>query len=235
MTEELFREDAYLQECDALVTRVNDDVFYTDRTIFYPMGGGQPGDSGRAIGSGGKVVTIADTHKDRETGGIQHICEPGSELPQPGETVKLVIDWERRHHLMRMHSCMHLLCAVIPAAVTGGQINEQRGRLDFDLEEPLDKETVSDKLNQLISGNHKMLITWISDTDLEAQPELVRTMAVKPPTGQGRVRLVAFEGVDLQPCGGTHVRETGEIGQVQVAKIEKKGKHNRRVSVTFVD
>lgn len=235
MAEELFREDAYLKECDALVTRVDVNCFYTDRTVFYPVGGGQPGDSGRSISANDQVVTIVDTRKNPKTGGIKHVCEEGGDLPQVGETVKLVIDWARRHRIMRMHSCLHLLCAVIPAGVTGGQISEHRGRLDFDLEEPVDKETVNKKLNQLIDENHKMSVRWISDTDLAANPDLVRTMAVKPPTGEGPVRLVEFEDVDLQPCGGTHVLQTGEIGRVQVAKIEKKGKHNRRISVTFVD
>jgi len=157
------------------------------------------------------------------------------DLPAVGETVTLKLDWERRYRLMRMHSCMHMLCAAIPAPVTGGSIQDGRGRLDFDLPDPVDKEEVTDRLNALIAQDSSMQMRWISDEELADKPELVRTMSVKPPTGSGQVRIVEFEGIDLQPCGGTHVASTGEIGRVRVRKIEKKGRQNRRVIVVFDD
>jgi misacylated tRNA(Ala) deacylase len=198
------------------------------------MGGGQPGDSGTLIGLDGTETPIADTFKDRETGDHLHVPSEGAPLPVTGDKVTLRIDWDRRYRLMRMHSCMHLLCAIVPAAVTGGSVREDSARLDFDLPDPPDKLQIEEDLKRLIAENHPMRLEWITDEDLERQPELVRTMSVKPPTGAGRVRLVRFEGVDLQPCGGTHVAATGEIGRVRVRKIEKKGKKNRRITVEFV-
>ncbi|MDH3689967.1 MAG: alanyl-tRNA editing protein [Gammaproteobacteria bacterium] len=233
MTEELFREDGYLRECEAEVTATSEQGVCLDRTVFYPMGGGQPGDVGKLVRSDGSEILVADTQKDRDSGDIVHITGEQAVLPEVGETVTAVIDWDRRHRLMRMHSCMHLLCAVIPYGVTGGQITDGRGRLDFDMQETLDKDQVTAELNRLISENHSMRMRWIADEELDAQPDLVRTMSVKPPRGAGRVRLVEFDQVDLQPCGGTHIASTGEIGPVRVAKIEKKGKHNRRVAVVF--
>ncbi len=234
MTIELFREDSYLKECEANVVSVDERGICLDRTIFYPMGGGQPGDSGTLIGFDGTETPIADTFKDRETGDHLHVPSEGAPLPAAGDKVTLRIDWDRRYRLMRMHSCMHLLCAVVPAGVTGGSVREDSARLDFDLPDPPDKLQIEEDLKRLIAENHTMRLEWITDDDLEQQPELVRTMSVKPPTGAGRVRLVRFEGVDLQPCGGTHVAATGEIGRVRVRKIEKKGKKNRRITVEFV-
>jgi misacylated tRNA(Ala) deacylase len=234
MTIELFREDSYLKECEAIVVSVDERGICLDRTIFYPMGGGQPGDSGTLIGLDGTETPIADTFKDRETGDHLHVPSEGAPLPVAGDKVTLRIDWDRRYRLMRMHSCMHLLCAIVPAAVTGGSVREDSARLDFDLPDPPDKLQIEEDLKRLIAENHPMRLEWITDEDLERQPELVRTMSVKPPTGAGRVRLVRFEGVDLQPCGGTHVAATGEIGRVRVRKIEKKGKKNRRITVEFV-
>ena len=234
MTIELFREDSYLKECEANVVSVDERGICLDRTIFYPMGGGQPGDSGTLIGFEGTETPIADTFKDRETGDHLHVPSEGAPLPAAGDKVTLRIDWDRRYRLMRMHSCMHLLCAVVPAGVTGGSVREDSARLDFDLPDPPDKLQIEEDLKRLIAENHSMRLEWITDDDLEQQPELVRTMSVKPPTGAGRVRLVRFEGVDLQPCGGTHGAATGEIGRVRIRKIEKKGKKNRRITVEFV-
>ena len=233
MTIELFRGDSYLKECEATVVSLDERGICLDRTIFYPRGGGQPGDSGTILGSDGVETPITDTIKDRETGDHLHLPAEGAPLPVAGDKVTLRIEWERRYRLMRMHSCMHLLCAVIPAGVTGGSVREDSARLDFDLPDPPDKLEIEEALKRLIAENHPMRLEWISDEELEQQPELVRTMSVKPPTGVGKVRLVRFEGVDLQPCGGTHVAATGEIGQIRVKKIEKKGKKNRRITIEF--
>jgi misacylated tRNA(Ala) deacylase len=232
MTEELFRADAYLRNADAVVTGADAAGIRLDRTVFYPMGGGQPGDTGVLRRDDGSTVRIADTRKD--PGGILHVPAEGQALPAVGERVTAEIDWERRHRLMRMHSCLHLLCAVVPAGVTGGQVGEERSRLDFDSGElKLDKDEITAKLNALISADHPVRPRWISEGELEAQPELVRTMSVKPPTGAGQVRLLEIEGVDLQPCGGTHIAHTAEIGPVVVEKIESKGKRNRRVVIAL--
>lgn len=234
MTEELFRDDAYLRRCEAIVTAVDESGIRLDRTVFYPMGGGQPGDIGSLRRVDGSTITIADTRKGAAPGEILHLPAPGQSLPAVGEKVTAEIDWERRHRHMRMHTCLHLLCAVVPAGVTGGQIGAERSRLDFDSGDlSLDKAAITEKLNQLIAANHPVQPRWITDDELAAKPELVRTMSVKPPTGQGRVRLLDVAGVDLQPCGGTHVRATGEIGPVVVEKIESKGKRNRRVVVAL--
>ncbi len=233
MTKELFREDGYLKECSATVTQADERGICVDQTVFYPMGGGQPGDTGVLIRAHGSQINITDTRKDRETGDHLHVAEEGAGLPDIGEQITLRIDWERRYRLMRMHSCMHMLCAVVPAPVTGGSIRDGSGRLDFDLQDTLNKVEITEKLNELIRRDSPMTLQWITDEELDSQPDLVRTMSVQPPRGSGRVRLVNFKGVDLQPCGGTHVASSGEIGPVQVSKIEKKGKHNRRVIVEF--
>ena len=235
MTDELFRRDSYLKECNAVVVTAHDGVIVTDQTVFYPEGGGQPGDTGWILRADGGEFVVTDTQKDAETGEQQHHVSSDFDLPAIGETVTLKLDWERRYRLMRMHSCMHMLCAAIPAPVTGGSIQDGRGRLDFDLPEPVDKEEVTDRLNVLIAQNASMQLRWISDEELAHKPELVRTMSVKPPTGSGQVRIVEFEGIDMQPCGGTHVASTGEIGCIRVRKIEKKGRQNRRVIVVFDD
>ena len=205
-----------------------------DRTVFYPRGGGQPGDSGVLKLAGGGEIEITDCFKDRDTGEHIHVAAEGAALPEIGAAVTAEIDWQRRHRMMRMHTALHLLCAVVEGGVTGGSIGAEKGRLDFDLPDTaLDKEHITAELNRLIEENHPVGAKWISDEDLAANPELVRTMSVKPPSGQGRVRVLEIEGVDLQPCGGTHVKATGEIGRVRVGKIENKGKHNRRVNVLF--
>jgi misacylated tRNA(Ala) deacylase len=244
-TTELFRDDAYLQECSATVTAVDAAGIRLDRTVFYPMGGGQPGDTGVLRRADGRAIAIADTRKGEAPGEIVHVpaapaapgaaSDPAADL-QPGETVTAAIDWTRRHRHMRMHSCLHLLCAAVPAGVTGGSIGDGKGRLDFDAGETvLDKAAIEDQLNALIAQNLAVTSRWIDDAEMAARPELVRTMSVKPPSGQGRVRLMEVAGTDLQPCGGTHVRATGEIGAVRVDKIESKGKRNRRVSLSLVE
>ncbi len=203
------------------------------------MGGGQPGDQGRlrlAASDGGGEVAIVDTRKGEGSEDVLHIAPEGAALPAPGARVTAEIDWERRYRLMRMHTCLHLLCAVIPGEVTGGQISDGKGRLDFNLPDTKpEKEQVAAALNRLIEENHAVLPRWISDRDLASNPGLVRTMSVKPPMGTGSVRVLDIAGVDLQPCGGTHVRHTGEIGRVKVAKIESKGRQNRRVVIAFDD
>jgi misacylated tRNA(Ala) deacylase len=234
-TKELFRDDGYLKTCSATVTATSEDGFCVDQTVFYPLGGGQPGDQGIARCADGREITICDTRKSVEDNAHYHLVEVDCKLPEPGEQITLEVNWVRRHRFMRMHSCMHMLCAIVPAGVTGGSISEDRARLDFDMQETLDKQHLTTELNRLIEENHPMSMRWITDDEMDQQPDLVRTMSVQPPRSSGRVRLVNFEGIDLQPCGGTHVASSGEIGRVRVQKIEKKGKHNRRVIVVFDD
>lgn len=234
MTALLFREDAYLRGCEARVVGVDERGIRLDRTIFYPQGGGQPGDSGTLRLAAGRSLVIADTRKGDGVDEVLHIPTPGALLPAVGDTVTVAIDWDRRYRLMRMHTCLHLLCAVVPGAVTGGQIADGKGRLDFDVPgDALDKAEITARLNALIAADHRAVPRWISDEELAVRPELVRTMSVKPPMGQGRVRVIDIAGVDLQPCGGTHLARTGEIGPVEVAKIENKGRQNRRIVVAF--
>ncbi len=234
MTEELFRSDAYARTCAATVTAVGEAGVRLDRTVFYVAGGGQPGDRGVLRTADGGAVPITECRKDRDSGDIVHITAANAPALAPGDAVVVEIDWERRHRLMRMHTAMHLLCSLIPEGVTGGSVGVDKSRLDFDLaERKLDKEALTEALNRLVGEDHPVGFRWISGEELEAQPDLVRTMSVKPPMGAGRVRLVEIRGVDLQPCGGTHVASTAEIGRLRVAKIENKGKHNRRVNLVF--
>jgi misacylated tRNA(Ala) deacylase len=234
MTDLLFRDDAYLRSCEARVVAVDAAGIRLDRTVFYPQGGGQPGDSGTLTLADGRIVAITDTRKGETADDIVHIPAADAPLPSPGDVVRAKIDWERRHRLMRMHTCLHLLSAVVSGAVTGGQIADGKGRLDFDVPGgALEKDAITRRLNELIAGDHSVNPGWISDDALAARPELVRTMSVKPPIGQGRVRLLEIPGIDLQPCGGTHVRRTAEIGRVEVTKIESKGRQNRRVVIGF--
>ena len=236
MTKELFREDGYLKSCEGIIVAVTDKGIVLDQTVFYPTGGGQPGDTGKIVLENGDVIEIIDCFKDRETGQHLHIFKEGSLIPNVGESVSASVDWDRRHRLMRMHSCMHMLCAVVPAPVTGGSIRDDgTGRLDFDLPEPPDKEAIETALNDAIASDHTMTLSWITDEEMQAQPDLVRTMSVKPPIGSGQVRLVQFGEADLQPCGGTHVASSAEIGPVKVESIKKKGKQNRRVTVVFAN
>jgi misacylated tRNA(Ala) deacylase len=234
MTELLFRDDGYLRSCAARVTGVDPRGIRLDRTVFYPTGGGQPGDTGILRLSSGQPIAIADTIKGDVPDEVIHVPAPGQALPKPGTELVAEIDWERRYRLMRMHTCLHLLCSIVPGAVTGGQVSDGKGRLDFDVPgSSLDKEAIAGHLNTLIAQSHPVGPKWITDDELAAQPDLVRTMSVRPPSGAGRVRLIEISGIDLQPCGGTHIRNTAEIGPVAIAKIENKGKQNRRVILAF--
>ena len=235
MTESLFYIDTYLKSCEATVVAVDQHGIRLDRTVFYPMGGGQPGDTGVLCAEDGHEVRIGDTRKGEQAREIWHVPADGTTALEVGDRVLAVIDWERRHRHMRMHTCLHLLCAVVPAGVTGGSINAGYGRLDFDLpDQLLDRDDITRRLNQLVDAVHPVLPRWITDQEMDDRPELVKTMSVQPPRGLGRVRLLDIPGVDLQACGGTHVANTGEIGPVAVTKIEKKSTHNRRVVVSFV-
>lgn len=230
MTKLLFREDAYAKTATARVLAVSDAGIEFDRTIFYPMGGGQLGDSGRLRLADGREIAILDTRKGEGPDQVLHLVAPGSPLPETGAEVVLEIDWERRHRLMRMHTVLHLLSAVLVYPVTGGQVGDGKGRLDFDCAgEVPDKSEVGARLARLIGEDHAVSARWIRDEELGAQPELVKTLSVKPPMGQGQVRLVEIAGLDVQACGGTHVARTGEIGAIIVRKIESKGRKNRRV------
>ena len=228
----IFRDDAYARECRAVVTAADGRGIMLDRTVFYPAGGGQPGDSGTLRLADGRPIAIVDTVKGDEPDTVWHVPVADSVLPAVGAEVIARIDWERRHRLMRMHTCLHLLCAVVTGDVTGGQVGDGKGRLDFNLPNTqLDRDHIAREINRLVAEDHAVRPRWVTDDELAARPELVRTMSVKPPSGQGRVRLLEIEGVDLQPCGGTHVGRTGEIGLVEVGKIESKGKQNRRINL----
>ena len=234
-TYNLFQEDAYQINCEATVLEANQESIILDRTVFYPLGGGQPGDTGALEDRYGNKVTIVDTRKSKEYPGcILHLPDEETvSSPGVGDVVQATIDWERRYRHMRMHTSLHLLGAILPFGVTGGNIGAEKSRLDFDMEEIPDKDELTEKLNELVQQDHLVSTRWITDEELEAQPELIRTMSVKPPRGAGRVRLLEVEGIDLQPCGGTHVKRTNEIGHIRISKIEKKGRHNRRVYVVF--
>jgi misacylated tRNA(Ala) deacylase len=235
-TELLFRQDAYLQETPATVEAVNErGGIVLDRTVFYATGGGQPGDAGYLRRADGSPIVIGTTIYDPvDKSRVVHVPIEGQALPAPGEAVAAVLDWERRFRRMRIHTALHLLSVVLPFPVTGGSVGEGDGRLDFDIPEGgLDKAEVAEKLNALIARNAAVTERWITDEELDASPGLVKTMSVKPPRGSGRVRLVAIGDIDLQPCGGTHVRNTAEIGPVAVTDIEKKGKQNRRVRIAL--
>lgn len=236
MTEEIFRDDAYAKSCTANVLEVDGRGVILDRTVFYAEGGGQPGDTGTIIAADGSSVQVVGTYQDRYGRGILHELAEGENPPGAGTEVTAEIDWDRRYKHMRMHSCLHLLCSLVDGGVTGGSISVKKSRLDFDLKDvTLDKEELTTELNILVEENHALSATWISEEEMEAQQDLVRTMSVKPPTGTGKVRLMHVEGVDLQPCGGTHVKASGEIGEVRVSKIENKGKHNRRVNIVLTE
>jgi misacylated tRNA(Ala) deacylase len=232
-TDTLFREDSYLKECAASVLQANGNAVVLDRTVFYPMGGGQPGDSGAIRWNDNRAIfdaMIVDTRYG-EDGAIEHILADGSGVPAVGATVTVTLDWGRRYRHMRMHTGLHLLGSVLRYGVTGGNISAQKSRLDFDMEESIDRDLVSEQLQALVEGNHAISCQWITDAELEAQPELVRTMSVQPPKGAGLVRLLRIDGIDLQPCGGTHLKSTAEVGNIRLGKVEKKGKHNRRVYI----
>lgn len=238
MTIPLFRDDAYLRTCEAKVTGVNErGGILLDRTVFYATGGGQPGDSGRLELADGTQIGIATAVYDDDRVSIVHVPSEGQTLPEPGSEVIAHVDWARRYKMMRVHTALHLLSVALPFPVTGGQIGDNEGRLDFDMgDETVDKETLYQAINDLASGDHEVTTEWITDEELDANPALVKTMSVKPPRGSGRVRLVRIgQDVDLQPCGGTHVSRTSEIGTLSIGKTEKKGKQNRRVRIRLTD
>jgi misacylated tRNA(Ala) deacylase len=233
MTEALFRDDAYLRETPAKVLIAEPRGIALDRTVFYPQGGGQPGDQGALILDDGRTIRIVNTIYDADRKTILHTPAEGAALPAPGTSVIAKIDWDRRYKRMRAHTALHLLSVVLPYPVTGGSVGDGEGRLDFDCEALLDKAEVERRLNQLIALDAPVTQRWIADEELQANPTLVKTMSVKPPTGTGRIRLIAIENLDLQPCGGTHVARTGEIGRASVTQIEKKGRVNRRVRIAL--
>lgn len=235
MTERVFQTDPYAKECDARVVEITPEGgIVTDRTVFYATGGGQPGDAGTLFWDRG-TVDLATAVKVQE-GNIAHVPAAISALPPVGAEVELVLDWDRRHRHMRVHTALHLLSVVIPLPVTGGAISAQKGRLDFDMPDaPEDRDALEAELTRLIEADYPVSEQWITEAELEANPGLVKTMSVKPPMGAGRVRLIRIgtdvEQIDLQPCGGTHVARTAEIGRIVLGKIEKKGRQNRRVNL----
>jgi misacylated tRNA(Ala) deacylase len=245
MTRELFREDAYLKECTAVITAVDERGITLDRTVFYPVGGGQAGDSGMLVLSNGSELPIADTRKAKDAEGrptrdIVHVV--GASDPEvlarlrPGDPVTARVDWERRHRLMRFHTTTHLLCHLVPQLVNGCSITADYARLDFNMTDPLDKEALTRGIAALVAAAHPVAVGAISDEELDANPALVKSMSVQPPRGTGRIRTIRIGGesqIDFQPCGGTHVANTAEIGAVVVTKIEKKSATTRRVVLGF--
>ncbi|MGH6664612.1 MAG: alanyl-tRNA editing protein [Pseudolabrys sp.] len=235
-TDCLFRDDSYLKECQARVVAITPQGgIVLDRTVFYANSGGQPGDTGALTAPDGTRIAIDNAiYTDAAKSEIAHVPAAGAPALTVGDTVAAAIDWDKRYARMRMHTALHLLSAVLPYAVTGGSVGDSESRLDFDIPEAgLDKDAVTAKVNEMIASNAAVSSRWISDAELDANPGLVKTMSVKPPMGTGKVRLIEIANLDLQPCGGTHVRATGEIGPVRVTQIEKKGKQNRRVRLAL--
>ena len=232
MVEELFRQDAYLKEAEATVTALDERGVRLDRSIFYPTGGGQPGDTGSLRWDGGEARIVDAVKADGAD--VLHVLAPDAPRPAVGTKLHTALDWDRRLLHMRMHTALHVMSAVIKGNVTGGQVGADKSRLDFNLEgEVPAKEWVTEEINKLIALDRPVTPQWITDEELAARPELVKTMSVRPPMGAGRVRLLAIEGIDLQACGGTHVARTGEIGRVECIKIENKGKMNRRFVIAL--
>jgi misacylated tRNA(Ala) deacylase len=238
-TDELFRDDATLTECDARVIAVDARGVQLDRTVFYPLGGGQAGDRGELLLADGGVLQIADTRKGDAPGEILHVAAAGQEALlaalQPGQAVHARIDAARRHRHMRFHTATHLLCALVPHPVNGCSITADYARLDFHMSEPLDKDALSAGIAAFVAAAHPVRHRWISEAELDANPQLVRSMSVQPPRGLGRIRVLEIDGVDLQPCGGTHVSNTCEVGATIVTKIEKKSAMTRRVVLGFAE
>jgi misacylated tRNA(Ala) deacylase len=236
MTEEIFRDDPYRKETGATVVSCDASGIVLDRTVFYPRGGGQAGDAGSLVCPDGLTIWIADTVKSPSPA-ILHVPAPGQEPAlatlRPGDPVTLRLDWDRRHRHMRFHTATHLLCAIVPHQTNGCSITATYARLDFDMVEPLEREHLERELARLVGEAHDVRTIWITDEELDAKPELVRTMSVQPPRGVGRIRLLEIDGVDLQPCGGTHVANTREIGALRISKIEKKSARTRRVVLEF--
>jgi misacylated tRNA(Ala) deacylase len=235
-TELLFRNDAYLKSATATVVAVGERGIELDRTIFYPLGGGQAGDTGTLVRADGERIAVTDTRKGETADRVVHVAAAGGPSLAPGDTVQLELDWARRHRLMRLHTALHLMSCVIIAPVTGGNIVPDKARLDFDIElSLLDAIHITRATNALIATAVDTQTVWITDEELEGQPDLVKTMSVQPPKGAGRVRLLKIPGIDLQPCGGTHVANIAEIGGIRVLRIRSEGKHNKRVEIALTD
>lgn len=237
VTEILFRDDAYLASCEATVVAVNErGGIVTDRTCFYATSGGQPGDTGHFERTDGSRIAIAATVTGETKNEIIHVPGPGEALPATGEKLSLKIDWPRRYRLMRMHTACHLLSVVCPLPITGAAVGEAESRIDFDMGETIDKAEVTKRLMELVEADHPVFTHWIGEAELDANPDLVKSKNVRPPRGAGRIRLVCIgdgSAVDSQPCGGTHVAATGEVGEIHIGKIEKKGRENRRFRIRF--
>ena len=229
---EIFRSDPYLSVSEAMVVAVLEEGLILDKTVFYPEGGGQPGDIGRIAND----IFEADVNNTiKSTNGILHLTDNKLGAISEGDNVQIVIDWERRYSLMRMHTALHILCSIVDGAVTGGSVGSQKSRLDFDIpgERP-DKEILSQELKEIVDRNYPVTSSWISNQELQQNSNLIRTMSVKPPTGTGQVRMIRIgDNIDFQPCGGTHVKSTGEVGKIKISKIENKGKQNRRINLTW--
>jgi misacylated tRNA(Ala) deacylase len=234
----VFRDDPYAAECEATVVASGPDGVVLDRTVFYPTGGGQPGDSGMLVAADGRETQITEAVKGDGSDDVLHKVADGAALPAPGDRVTARIDWARRYKHMRMHTAMHLLCSMVNHGVTGGQVGAEKSRLDFDSGDHVyDKDQLTSQLNALVTADHPVESRWTDEEELDRNPDMVRTLSVQPPRGAGRIRLMAVGdgAIDLQPCGGTHVARTGEVGRVRVAKIENKGKRNRRINIVFDD
>jgi len=229
---EIFRSDSYLSSIEATVVAVLEEGLILDKTVFYPEGGGQPGDIGRIAN---KIYEADVTNTIKSTDGILHLIDNKFGSISEGDNVTIDIDWERRYALMRMHTALHILCSVVDGAVTGGSVGIQKSRLDFDIPGARpDKESLTQQLMEIVDRNYPVMSSWISDQELQRNPGLIRTMSVKPPTGTGQVRMIRIgDDIDFQPCGGTHVKSTGEIGKIKISKIENKGKQNRRINLTW--
>ena len=236
MTELVFRNDAYARLCEARVLRVVGRQVLLDRTVFYPAGGGQPGDTGELVTPEDLRLRVIDTVKGDAPDEVMHVLADDAQAPPPGTIVTAAIDWPRRHRLMRFHTALHLLCAVVQAPVSGGRMAPEKAHLDFDIAmDKLVATEIEDRLNALVAADTPVEIGHISDEELDAKPDLVKTMSVQPPRGQGKVRTVRIPGIDLQPCGGTHLARTGEIGPLKVLRIRSEGKRNKRVTIAFAE
>ncbi len=232
--ERLFLDDAYRVSCEARVTSSDGGRLRLDRTVFYPTGGGQPGDTGHLECDDGSMIAIADTVKGQAMDDVVHVPGSGQPLPVPGTAVTARIDWERRYRHMRMHTTLHLLCAIVDAEITGASVGAAKSRIDLNWPQPdMTKEEINVRLAELAAADLPVTPRWIGEEELDRRPALIRTMSIRPPRGGGMVRLLEIEGIDLQPCGGTHVSATGQLAGIVVSKIENKGRHNRRINVVF--
>ena len=230
MTVELFRNDSYLKSYNSRITEILEDGIILDKTIFYPEGGGQPGDIGKILYNGKNIEIIGTRYQNKK---IVHLIEKNNFL-KINDKIDINLNWDIRYSHMKVHTCLHLLCSIIPAPVTGGSIGDARGRLDFDIDIKPDKELILKQLNDLLNQDHLISINEITDDELDQNPELIRTMSVKPPRGSGKIRMISIgDGIDYQPCGGTHVNKTSEIGIVTSIKIENKGKMNKRIIINL--